>query len=252
MNTSREVIINLCDRPIEYNQAYFEGNVKNKNYILVGSYTCPNYFSFFINSKLAQKIKNFDIVVPIFPEHLYSQIIESSKFYSIIKKARTVVVNDWGMLKRLVNLKDINLRLGRLFFRDYRDHRYEEYDNSEYISKMMNTIQIAKDIGMISNEVESDIITKKLILPSKIKVYLHFPYRQVSMSHICEFAAIGKSLDEKFIPNDKCFMQCKNQIFIFEKSGYIKVGNNVYNKLQEEEEIKDLLSEYNVIFTPKW
>ncbi len=243
----KNCIINLCDRPFEQIMKFicYYKDIK----ILIGSYTCNNYFKnllVFFENKTAI-LGNFDIVIPTFNEENLV-LYESSYFNNIISKANKIVINDFGILAKADLSK---IRLGRLINKEYRDKRYPEYDGSEYVTKLGVLVSDLKSIGFDINEAETDIITKQFITNniSDIKLYYHFPYRQISSCHICEFASIGKEIEKKFQPDDMCDMQCHKVMIYTEK--YIKYGKGVYDILLDDY-LRNININNNIIFTPRW
>lgn len=241
-----EKIINLCDR----NYIFVEKICKEKTYgnlvVSIGSYTCANYLIGLLDYNIS--FGEYDLVLPVFPERLLS-ILENEKLEFMCKKARNIVVNDIGFLSYFNRKSYKNIRLGRLFFREYKDHRYEEYHKSFYESKIRETIVFLRNMKLDFVAVEADIPTINTQFDVDCCIYIHVPYRQVSISHICEYASIGKAIEEKYIPDDKCYYQCFKQLLEYPVSGYYKVGKNVYDLI-----VLGLgdVEKYNIIETPRW
>lgn len=248
----REIIWNLCDRSIGDIEAYKDRcQGEEMPRIQLGSYSCGNYFEKFLKHFLELKKGEFDLVVPTLPEHRVS-LLDSKEFRQCCQNARQLVVNDFGLLDKLSSHR-YEIRMGRLFFKDYRDHRYEEYDASNYCGKATALLDFVMKQGFSVVAIESDIITKKysLQLPKGISAYFHFPYRQISMSHICEFAAINKNIDDKFIPDDDCDLQCLNVYLEAKRAGYFKMGRNVYDSLDDSYLSNNYWKE-NMILSSGW
>lgn len=241
-----EKIINLCDRSYIFVEEIYKENIYGNSVVLIGSYTCANYFIGLLDYSIF--FEEYDLVLPVLPEHLLP-LLESKRLESLCKKARNIVVNDIGLLSYFNKKSYKNIRLGRLFFREYKDHRYEEYHNSFYESKIREAIVFLRKMKLDFVSVETDLPTVNTQFDVDCNVYLHLPYRQVSASHICEFASIGKDIENKYIPDDKCCYQCFKQLLEYPMSGYLKVGKNVYDlivpALGDEEK-------YNIIETPRW
>ncbi len=241
-------ILNLCDRSI-YEITKYKNILINKDIALqIGSYSCENYFKYIMeNIKIVENTK-YDLVIPILSEHSL-KISDTNEFINMCEHAQTVTVNDIGMLDKL-NCRNLNIRLGRLFFKDYRDHRYSEYNNSCYSGKAHALLNFLLRQGFCINSVENDITTRNYVvdLPPRIKIYFHFPYRQISTARICEFSSIGKAVEYKFIPDDKCDMQCLYTGILSEEAGYIKLGKNIYDIL-DPSYLKD---DNDIIYTPEW
>ena len=140
----------------------------------------------------------------------------------------------------------------RLFFKDYRDQRYNDHDNSEYYGKARQLLSFVEKCGITVSAIENDIVTKKYHLPidNNVLRYYHFPYRQISTGHICEFSAIGMNIESKFKPDDNCEMQCA-KMFIKSSSGYIKIGKSVYDIIDVNYLSVVSQGDY-IIYTPRW
>lgn len=248
------MIWNLCDRRFDYLEQNIQPFLDKGDYIQIGSYTCPQYLMRCIQEGMALELEygTYDLVVPTFPEHSLA-FLDTDAFAESCRRARQVVVNDFGMLKKLSSA-GCRLRMGRLFFKDYRDPRYEEYDSGVYEGKAAGLFLFAKECGFEPPAVESDIITKQysLSMPDGIVAYFHFPYRQIAASHICEFASIGKKIADKFVPDDSCRMQCMDVRLRarHEAAGYLKVGRNVYDLLDESYTAG--YDREHMIISPRW
>lgn len=246
-------VINLCDR--NFKEIFSWIQRKDIPIIQVGSYTCANYFIQAIKFLTVTDtemfvLRGFDLVIPTLPEH-YLDILESDEFHVCCDRCRQIVVNDFGTLQYLNEQYDI--RMGRLFFKDYRDHRYKEYDFSEYEGKSTSVLDFVLNSGIQIVAYENDIITQnyKFNYYKNLETYLHYPYRQISMSHICEYASIGKDIKDKYIPDDLCSMQCFNVNIKSAEYKYLKVGKSVYDIL-DEQYLKNIENKYYLIVTPEW
>lgn len=242
-----DYIINLCDRWLTKDILLSYSNQR----ILIGSYTCANYFIYLLNFLKNENINlsSFDLVIPVFPEHKLD-FLKTDKVNNIIKNATKIVINDFGILDMF---NHDSIRLGRLIFKDYRDQRYKEYDDKECIVKVNALLDTLKSIGYDIREIELDIISKKMIvnIDKNIKVYVHYPYRQISCSHICEFASVSKKIENKFKPDDDCLYDCRNIKIEIMNPHYIKISKNIYEELDESylDNIEDFCFK---IITPRW
>lgn len=242
-----EKLCNLCDREFDYIQAK---DVAEYDRIVVGSYSCFNYFQFLMAKDIDFSKRKFDIVIPTIPQMKLNECC-IEKIISLIEKAHSVVVNDYGMLSLMYDRVDSNkIRLGRCFIKDYRDFRYPEYDRSYHKGYIQSQIEILKKLGFEINSIESEIITSDYDLSSldNINVYYHFPFRMVSMSHICEFAAIGKKIEQKFVPDDLCIAQCLQ--YSYSGNGLYKYGRGVYDLLSDEY-LSQFDDSVNIIYYPR-
>lgn len=226
-----EKLCNLCDREFDYIQAK---DVAEYDRIVVGSYSCFNYFQLLTARDIDLSKRKFDIVIPTIPQMQLNKCC-NEKILNLIEKAHSVVVNDYGMLSLMYDRVDNKkIRLGRCFIKDYRDSRYPEYDRSYHKGYIQSQMEILKKLGYEISSIESDIISSDYDLSDleNIEVYYHFPFRIVSMSHICEFAAIGKEIEQKFIPDDCCSAQCLQ--YSYTGNGLYKYGRGVYDLLSDE------------------
>lgn len=241
-----EKIINLCDRSYIFVEKICKENIYGNFVVSIGSYTCANYLIGLLDSNIP--FEKYDLVLPVFPEHLLL-LLENEKLESMCKKARNLVVNDIGLLSYFNQKLYKNIRLGRLFFREYKDHRYEEYHNSFYESKIREIIVFLREMKLDFVSVETDLPTVNTQFEVDCSVYIHLPYRQVSTTHICEYASIGKAIEEKYIPDDKCCYQCFKQLLEYPVSGYYKVGKSVYDLVVPG---SGDVEKYSIIETPRW
>lgn len=241
-------IINLCDR--------WENELNNylsvSKHVLVGSYSCVNYLRYLVGYLIKRGWSNvkYDIVLPVFAENQLDYL-KNDAMKMVLENSNRIVINDVGMLDYMKDYT--NIRLGRLFFKDYKDKRYEEYDEGEYTLKSLSVLSGLEKLGYNINEIECDCVSRKFKIDHKndVKIYVHFPYRQIACAHICEFSAIGKEVKEKFLPDDTCSMQCKKVMVKTENPKYVKVGKCVYDTI-DEKYLDALMDEYEVIVTPRW
>ena len=282
-----ETVINLTDCPPDIINDLFQrtaadyGNCR----MAIGSYLCSNYFRrLCLLSESLVITTPYDLVLPIFAQHDLT-LLEDSRVIALISGAKYLVVNDIGMLMRFSEYG--NLRLGRMFFRSYRDHRYPAYEKSaQGIRHSLPLLDSLLDLGFrfcslecemteretseCNNQIKkegnhatlkhaeecektsylrdeiscengtcglklefSEKNSEELLRIGMLSVYFHTPYRLVSAMRICEFASIGKPVDRKFIPDDRCCLQClKTRIFYPDlefNSGYMKYGKGIYD-----------------------
>lgn len=246
-----DLVLNCADRRFDKIVSIYRTACQNVICRLqIGSYTCGRYFfgliQWLAENPFPEEIAGYDIVLPVFSE---SQLDWLHTADSVLESARHIVVNDYGMLRYFSG--DKRVRLGRLLFRDYRDHRYPEYEtNSEYHGKTAALLAALREIGYEVFSVENDLITADYTVElDGIPVYYHFPYRQISSTHICEFAAVGKPIEKKFIPDDICAFQCFD-VKIRHEAGYIKVGRSIFDQLPGE--WLDTVPRRRMIYTPRW
>lgn len=279
-----DTVINLTDRQPELINDLFRDAVSGYEgcSMAIGSYLCGNYFRRLCSlAGTLSLVAPYDLVLPIFAQHDIC-LLDDSRVRALISGARYLVVNDPGMLMRFSKCQ--NVRLGRLFFKRYRDHRYPEYekiapgikhclplldslvslgcrfcaleaettevDSSEWKTQISferkqvygcceNTPEF-RDINEYEEGVScgmelgtSDNYAEEQSEERFFTIYFHTPYRLVSTMRICEFASIGKSVDRKFVPDDRCSLRCLNSCFLYPDSGfhscYLKYGRGIYD-----------------------
>ena len=228
---SGEKLCNLCDRSIEFIENF---KTDEYNRIVIGSYTCLNYLKYLAEDAGDVKNVQYDIVIPVISQ-MQSNILNDSSMIGLFKQAHSVVINDYGMLDYF-NEKGLGekIRLGRCFVKDYRDFRYPEYDHSYHKGYIKTQIDVLRRLGYAINSIETDIISSDYDLSTlyDCDIYYHYPFRMVSLSHICEFASIGKDIEKKFIPDDTCSFQCQKHYYL--GNGLYKMGRGLYDLLSEE------------------
>lgn len=257
----KSYIINCTDRdPSTISTTFAKSAAAHpavKARLQIGSYSCGNYFFYILENQYltayVMERGEYDLVIPVFSEKQREQF-EGVSEHLLLKQARHIVINDFGMLQRFKS--DDRVRLGRLLFQENRDHRYTEYD-SEYHGQTKADVLVdaLRGMGFHISAVENDMIAKGYMLNLKdIDVYYHFPYRLISTSHICEFAAIGKDIEKKFIPDDECSFQCfHTRVCVEERANhtaYLKVGRSVFDYLSDDWLCPEHLD--HVIYTPRW
>jgi len=245
------LIVNCADRRFpEIVRIYHRARQEGACRVQIGSYTCGNYFrgllGWLAENPLPAEMDGYDVVLPVFSE---SQLPVLQDADAVLRSARHLVVNDFGMLRRFSG--DSRVRLGRLLFRDFRDHRYPQYEtNSAYQPKAAALLQVLREMGYAVSAMETDLITPDYVVDTDgIDVYYHFPYRQVSSGHICEFAAIGRPVDEKFVPDDGCCFQCFD-VKLRCGADYVKAGRSVFDLLPES--WLQAMPRARLIYTPGW
>lgn len=185
-----------------------------------------------------QNIK-LTMVLPIFTEKNLERAKERIKIYiSEFKEVLDeITVNDYGMLMYLhKNYPSLNLNMGRLFMKDYRDPRYEEYFNTPLKPKAFTSYleKLVRDYSIGSIEFDP---THKIIdvneKPEEVTIALHTPYCYETVGQICQMAGISQPIEKKFRPNEPCQQEChthKIHYFIDEGITWFKLGRAVYFK----------------------
>lgn len=256
-----DFVINCTDRRFEeigliYRQVAVDLKHDSCRY-QIGSYTCGNYFFGLLrwlrDHPDSRPEKGYDLVIPIFSETQLEKFERYEKA-PIFQFAKYIVVNDYGMLRRLAG--KYRVRLGRMLFQDYRDHRYPEYESEpNYQFKSDVVLDMLQKMGYRDLAMENDLITEYYsdVLAGTC-VYYHIPYRQISSAHICEFAALGKPAEKKFVPNDSCEFQCFKvrirQTIESQHVEYWKIGRSVFDIIPKG--WQDSLVGSRLIYTPRW
>ncbi len=232
--------------------------------IYVGTYFCEKYFLQQSNSSLKELFclcqdKNIKVtlVIPVFSEG----DLETGKerIHQILEYGRNVIdeltINDYGMLIYAKQTFGLILNIGRLFMKDYRDPRYEEYFQILWKPKMFTNYfnKILKEFHIHSCEL--DITHKCMILsdiPSDMICGIHIPYCYQTMGRICAYASISKEISKKFRPNDFCKESCIESIVKYtvtdENINYLRFGRTIYFK-HPEYELKGS-ENYRIIYFP--
>lgn len=224
-------IVNCTDYRFDYLKMYV-----NK-WIMIGSYSCDNYFLKLMKyiDDLHIVFEMYDLVIPILSESSIG-ILNDDLFKRIAKNARQIVVNDYGVLKAL-SKEQYSLRLGRLLFYQYRDSRYDEVESRnlelEYdsFSKYMYGQECEFDA------IEIDLASKHMVITGDMTVYVHYPYRLLSITRICEFCGQKENGYYRFSPELQCSFQCLDVFLKIKNTGCVKRGKSIYEKLTDEYEV---------------
>ena len=247
-NLNTEIIINLTDwEPLELLSSFEKQRILYENARLeVGSYLCGNYFRHFCRSFDASSLpQSYDLVLPVLAQHDLS-LFDDDRVQALINQAQNIVVNDPGTLMRFSNLK---VRLGRLFFRTYRDHRYHNYEQSMVQrDQQLSLISALKKVGAKFNAAECELIGEQR--ENDPFYYYHYPFRLISAMRICEYASQSKAIERKFIPDAKCSFQCLNSCIHYQdhafQNNYIKWGRGLYDRAFPQS-----LEGFNLIIMPE-
>lgn len=228
--------LNLCDILIKDCKI-----VKNKyERIYVGSYFCAEFFmhmgieelGIFIGSQSSK----ITLVVPIFSQ----KNLEAGKekiTHIILKyydKIDEITVNDYGMLDYVSNSFNICINMGRLFMKDYRDPRYEDYFRStnspriftEYLDKIISKYKV-KGMEFDPTHSKIDFASK----PDNMVIAVHTPYAYMTTGKICEYASTNTHIDKKFRPNKSCEVECANTRIHYEITDtmdWIRIGRTIF------------------------
>lgn len=214
--------------------------------IYFGSSFCAQYFLNMSKKEIdllvevckQQHIK-LTMVLPIFTEKHLERAKEKIKAYINEFKGALdeVTVNDYGMLVYIhKHYSLLKLNMGRLFMKDYRDPRYEEYYNQPLKPKAFTNYlgKLVKDYHICS--IEFDPSHKTIDMsekPEEVEIALHTPYCYETVGQICQVAGISQPIEKKFRPNEPCQQECHtHKIHYFIDGGYtlLKLGRAVYFK----------------------
>ncbi|MCH5260581.1 MAG: hypothetical protein J1F18_12545 [Lachnospiraceae bacterium] len=237
-NMEPDTVINMTDcNPSDILSRYQRIQVRFENTgLAVGSYLCGNYFRNLCAAVTVSELPtSYDLVLPILAQHDLP-LLEEPRTQLLIREAQHLVVNDPGMLMRLGG--KANVRLGRLFFRAYRDHRYPAYEQSMVKNDKLKTLVSAlQKTGCKFSAVECEMVgsADQIVADERLNCYYHVPYRLISAIRICEYASVGKPVDQKFLPDDQCGFQCFYSHIEYPdvsfQNGYVKWGRGLYDRV---------------------
>ncbi|MDO5297347.1 MAG: hypothetical protein Q4F00_12110 [bacterium] len=252
-DTKTDTVISLTDRGFSQIAALYEKQrlKLGGGRLQIGSYLCGSYFRALCSAVTpAQLPESYDLVLPVLAQRDLS-LLEDSKAQDLISGARALVVNDPGMLRRFGS--GAQVRLGRLFFRAYRDHRYPQYEESASGEESMRAlVKALRELGYHFYAVEREAIGSTLPSPEDgVPVpYYHLPYRLISGMRICEYASAEKAIEKKFRPDAACRLQCLRYHIRYEDkafaNAYIKFGRGLYDLAP-----RDAARGTNLIITPE-
>jgi hypothetical protein len=167
-----------------------------------------------------------------------------------------ITVNDFGMLVYIHKNYKQNINLGRLFMKDYRDKRYEEYFKTTLRPKIINQVMIGYMKQYKVSGIEFDLTHQVIDLiqvPKDLTIGFHYPYCYQTVGHICEVGSINVETAYKFRPSQPCHQECEEQLLVYDtKEGgrYYKRGRAVYFE-NSDCEISNC-DEIRLIYTPKF
>ena len=247
------IVINCADRRFSDIVCLFQNTADHLPVpcrLQIGSYTCGNYFLGLLErlarDPLPESLGGYDLVIPIFAEGQLDKF-RSYTESPAVRGAKNIVVNDFGMLRQFSSKQRV--RLGRLLFRDYRDHRYPAHEENLGLKSEALTAAL-QELEYGISAIENDILSADYKARSEaLEVYYHFPYRQVSCAHICEFASIGKTVENKFVPDDSCGFQCFD-VRIRHGDEYLKIGRNIFDIVPKNWLFN--IKRPRIIYTPGW
>lgn len=233
--------------------------------VYVGSSFCIQYFLSTtkecirkIRSLCEQEQRKITLVIPLVTQK--NLLNAKEKIQDIVLEAGEyldeITVNDFGMLSYVSNNFDRKINLGRLFMKDYRDKRFEEYFKMPLKPKIINQIMMEFIRDYKVSGLEFDLTHREIDLidvPSYLMVGFHYPYCYQTVGHICEAASTQVSIDQKFRPSHVCHLECEEQLLTYhteEAIQYFKRGRAVFFE-NTDCEIKNR-EEIRLIYTPKF
>lgn len=180
---------------------------------------------------------NVTLVVPTFSEgdlasgkHRLKQIVQWGR-----DCVDEITVNDYGMLLYIKDTFPHTINMGRLFMKDYRDPRYEEYFQMPWKPKMFTSYVNGLIREYKISSIEFDITHRNMDfseVPDAILPGLHTPYCYQTVGRICEYASIQKDINKKFRVNQDCNENCLENLIRYhvtdENVEYIRKGRTVY------------------------
>ena len=216
--------------------------------IYVGSYFCGQYFLHQSKERteaLSAFCKKEDIPITlVIPTFSQKDLIRGKEKIAIMLEwlkglVDEMVVNDYGMLAYIHGKFDVSLYLGRLFAKDYRDPRYEEYFNqvlepkiiNRYMLELIKTFQIK---GIEFDPTHTGINFREV--PKELIVGVHTPYCYMTTGHICEYASLDKEISQKFRPNSSCKHECSSYRIHYDFEDdrqWVRIGRTIYFENRE-------------------
>lgn len=139
------------------------------------------------------------------------------------------------MLEYINEKYNIKINMGRIFFKDYRDPRYEEYFNRDWTPKYNTSyLNIILDKYNI-NEVEIDVTHQGIDVSKfkKIIVGIHTPYTYMTTGKICEYASTFSDVNRKFRPSISCNRECNKMCISYnlnDNKKWIRIGKTIFFK----------------------
>ncbi|MBP3889113.1 MAG: hypothetical protein J6F30_15935 [Cellulosilyticum sp.] len=219
--------------------------------IYIGSSFCGQYFLHLSESLIEQLMKvcqekalKVTLVLPIFTQKNLKK--GKDKIAHLLNCYQDIIdeitVNDYGMLFYIrETYKKIGINLGRLFMKDYREPRYEEYFNSvlkprgftNYLKDLIKQYQI-KGIEFDPTHKIIDFSEK----PESVEIGIYAPYAYITVGQICEVGSISKPVEKKFRPNEPCGLECykhRMRYFMEDSRDWRRIGKAIYfeNKAPE-------------------
>lgn len=254
--------------------------------IYIGSYFCGQYF-IRMKEAVIEAVSQFCIresmgitlVIPMFSEK--DLVAGKNKVESVLSKCTAldeITVNDYGMLKytnqhykKIINSSSdgsvnemepspVGVNMGRLFMKDTRDRRYEEYWEKKFqpgfFTKYMGALIEQYGVTGIEfdpthRQLDFSGVEEIASIFGKIQVGLHMPYCYLTVGQVCEIGSIHTPMEKKFRPNGSCGQEClthRYELKVDEDTCWLHVGRAIYDKIPECR--VNGLMEYRIIYSP--
>lgn len=247
--TNPPIVINLSDLYLYYSYdpvnypTWLKETAADRFYI--GSYFCEKYFM-----KSVMRARNeifrfaveqhcgISLVVPLPSDRWATRIKEILKDVILNEPSIVeVVVNDFATLffldeLRVTSGRSFRITAGRLFFKNYRDPRYEEQQQGRTFSFFPQIL-----VGKV-DAAELDICSIEMdvsAIPEDIELHFHYPFTYVTCTQYCEFSSGGLPDTEKFRTGARCGLKCMESVIHTDADGaaLLHLGKAVYSRSPE-------------------
>ncbi len=255
-----ERILNLCDAGLRLCRKYSLEELTNFTggcgRIYVGSYFCDRAFLSatreVIEKCLPYCLSNqipLTCVLPIASQHSLAackdMVLQLFRQYGAVLD--TVCVNDPGMLAWFHDTlsREFQCRciLGRLFFKEIRDPRYDFTVHRHIYQISGETEDLIRRFGASGLEIEGLCEKVEKQDPDlDYTIYSHQGYCCISCGRYCIFASIPRDIEFKFRVDAACRLECSNFMIknlLQEQKEVLRVGKGIYFKKEEPEKIPE-------------
>ena len=238
------IAVNLSDLYLYYSYdqenypAWLKGTGSDRFYI--GSCFCEKYFLKSVGRSqneicryAAEQRCGISVVVPVPSDRWSAPVRESlAGLIRLQPSVDEVVVNDYAMLSfaeelRAVSERPFRITAGRLFFKNYRDPRYEEQQQSRtvcFFPPMLRGKVDAAELDLCSADMDVSSV------PEEIELHIHYPFTYVTCTKYCEFASGAAPDTEKFRTDMRCGLKCMDAVVQSDAdgAGLLHLGKGVY------------------------
>ncbi len=213
--------------------------------VYIGSCFCDelflktNYSQLLAFLKDTTDVSKITLVVPVFCQKNLEKgkALLNAMLHQYRDMIDEVTLNDYGMLFsdsiRNDSSNHIKINMGRLFFKDYREPRYEEYFQTEWRPKFFTNS--LKELIREQNihEIEIDVTHKSINLSEHpdCTLGIHTPYTYMTTGKICEYASEFQKVQKKFRPNIDCGRECLRAVIEYgmeDNRKWYRLGRTVY------------------------